>query len=80
MSNKFNENKEKSIKILNLFLVLFTIIIALSSMFRMYMYQMEFGLTYLRIFVYIILITELLTFIPIIKYIFNEKFDFLNGV
>ena len=78
LSNKFNENKEKSIKILNLFLVLFTIIIALSSMFRMYMYQMEFGLTYLRIFVYIILITELLTFIPIIKYIFNEKFDFLK--
>lgn len=78
LSNKFNENKEKSIKILNLFLVLFTIIIALSSMLRMYMYQMEFGLTYLRIFVYVILITELLTFIPIIKYIFNEKFDFLK--
>ena len=78
LSNKFNENKEKSIKILNLFLVLFTIIIALSSMLRMYMYQMEFGLTNLRIFVYVILITELLTFIPIIKYIFNEKFDFLK--
>lgn len=78
LSNKFNENKEKSIKILNLFLVIFTIIIALSSMYRMYMYQMEFGLTYLRMFVYIILITEILTFIPIIKYIFNEKFDFLK--
>lgn len=78
VSNKFNENKEKSIKILNLFLVIFTVIIALSSMYRMYMYQMEFGLTYLRMFVYIILITELLTFIPIVIYIFNEKFDFLK--
>ncbi len=78
LSNKFNENKEKSIKILNLFLVIFTVIIALSSMYRMYMYQMEFGLTYLRMFVYIILITELLTFIPIVIYIFNEKFDFLK--
>ena len=78
ISNKFNENKEKSIKILNLFLVIFTVIIALSSMYRMYMYQMEFGLTYLRMFVYIILITELLTFVPIIIYIFNEKFDFLK--
>lgn len=78
ISNKFNENKERSIKILNLFLVIFTVIIALSSMYRMYMYQMEFGLTYLRMFVYIILITELLTFIPIIIYIFNEKFDFLK--
>lgn len=78
LSNKFNENKEKSIKILNLFLVIFTIIIAISSMYRMYMYQMEFGLTYLRMFVYIILITEILTFAPIIIYIFNEKFDFLK--
>ena len=78
LSNKFNENKEKSIKILNLFLGIFTVIIALSSMYRMYMYQIEFGLTYLRMFVYIILITELLTFIPIVIYIFNEKFDFLK--
>ena len=78
LSNKFNENKEKSIKILNLFLVIFTIIIAISSMYRMYMYQMEFGLTYLRMFVYIILITEILTFAPIIIYIFNEKFDFMK--
>ena len=78
LSNKFNENKEKSIKILNLFLVIFTIIIAMSSMYRMYMYQMEFGLTYLRMFVYIILITEILTFIPISIYIFDDKFDFLK--
>ena len=78
LSNKFNENKEKSIKILNLFLVIFTIIIALSSMYRMYMYQTEFGLTYLRMFVYIILITEILTFVPITIYIFYEKFDFMK--
>ena len=78
LSNKFNENKEKGIKILNLFLVIFTIIIAISSMYRMYMYQMEFGLTYLRMFVYIILITEILTFAPITIYIFNEKFDFMK--
>lgn len=78
LSNKFNENKEKSIKILNLFLVIFTIIIAISSMYRMYMYQTEFGLTYLRMFVYIILITEILTFVPITIYIFYEKFDFMK--
>lgn len=78
LSNRFNENKEKSIKILNLLLVIFTIIIAISSMYRMYMYQMEFGLTYLRMFVYIILITEILTFIPITIYIFYEKFDFMK--
>lgn len=78
LSNKFNENKEKSIKILNLFLVIFTIVIAISSMYRMYMYQTEFGLTYLRMFVYIILITEILTFVPITIYIFYEKFDFMK--
>ena len=78
LSNKFNENKEKSIKLLNLFLVIFTIIIAISSMYRMYMYQTEFGLTYLRMFVYIILITEILTFAPIIIYIFYEKFDYMK--
>lgn len=78
VSNRFNENKEKIIKILNLLLVIFTIIIAISSMYRMYMYETEYGLTYLRIFVYIILITEILVFIPITIYIFNEKFDFMK--
>ena len=48
--------KEKNIKILNLMLVVFTIIIAISSMYRMHIYEMEYGLTYLIMLVYIILI------------------------
>lgn len=78
ISNKYNENKEKIIKILNLLLVIFTIIIVMSSLYRMYMYEMEYGLTYLRAFVYIILLTELAIFIPTIMYIFNIKFDFIK--
>lgn len=78
VSNKYNEHKEKIIKLLNLLLVLFTIIIAISSMYRMYMYEMEYGLTYLRTFVYVILFTEIIAFIPVIVYIFNEKFDFMK--
>ncbi len=78
ISNKFNSNKEKIIKILNIFLVIFTIIIILSSMFRMYMYETEYGLTYLRTFVYIILLTELAIFVPTTIYILNEKFDFIK--
>lgn len=78
LSNKFNSKKEKIIKVLNIFLVIFTIIIVLSSMFRMYMYEMEYGLTYLRTFVYIILLTELAIFVPTTIYIFNEKFDFIK--
>jgi hypothetical protein len=78
VSNRYNEKKENIIKILNLLLVLFTIIIAISSMYRMYMYETEYGLTYLRTFVYIILITEIIAFIPIIIYILNEKFDYIK--
>lgn len=78
ISNKYNENKEKIIKILNIFLVVFTIIIVLSSMYRMNMYEMEYGLTYLRTFVYIILLAELIVFIPTIVYIFNAKFDLIK--
>ena len=78
ISDKYNVNKEKSIKILNLFLVIFTCIIAISSMYRMHMYEMEYGLTYLRVFVYIILATEIISFVPIIIHIFNEKFDFIK--
>lgn len=76
IANRCNEKEEKIIKILNLLLIIFTIIIAISAIYRMYMYETEFGLTYLRIFVYIILSTEILAFIPIIVYIFNKKFDF----
>ena len=78
VSSRYNKKRDNKIKILNLLLVIFTIIIALSSMYRMYAYQMEYGLTYLRSFVYIILITEIIAFIPIIKYILNEKFDFIK--
>lgn len=42
------------------------------------MYEIEFGLTYLRTFVYIILTTEIIAFIPIIVYIFNKRFDFIK--
>lgn len=78
ISNRYNEKREKIIKILNLLLVLFTIIIAISAIYRMHMYEMEYGLTYLRTFVYIILVTEIISFIPVIAYIFNEKFDFIK--
>lgn len=78
IANKYNKKQEKIIQILSLLLIVFTIIIAMSSMYRMYLYETEYGLTYLRMFVYIILITELVTFIPVIVYIFNRKFDFMK--
>lgn len=78
VSNKHSKNNDKFIKILNIFLVVFNFIIIISSMYRMHMYEAEFGLTYLRIFVYIILFTEIAVFIPTIVYIFNTKFDFIK--
>ncbi len=80
ISNKNNNRREKSIKILNIILIIFTVIIALSSIYRMYMYSTEYGLTYSRIFVFIILATELVTFVPTIIYMFNQKFDLLKWV
>lgn len=78
ISNKNNQKREDLIKILNILLIIFTMIIVLSSMYRMYMYETEYGLTYLRSFVYIILATELIALIPTIIYIFNAKFDLLK--
>ena len=78
VSNRYNDKKEKIIKVLNLLLIFFTVIIAISSMYRMYMYEIEYGLTYLRFFVYVILFTEIIAFIPIIIYILNEKFDYIK--
>lgn len=80
ISNQYNENREKSIKVLNIFLVIFTVIIDISSMYRMYMYETEFGLTYLRTFSYIVILTEIVTFIPIVKYILDKKFDFIKWI
>lgn len=77
-SNKHSENNDKFTKILSIFLVIFNFIIVISSMYRMHMYEAEFGLTYLRAFVYIILFTEIAVFIPTIVYIFNTKFDFVK--
>lgn len=78
LSNKYSKDKETYIKILKLFLVFFTIVIVICSMQRMYMYEMEYGLTYLRAFVYMILLTELAIWIPTTISIFNTKFDFVK--
>lgn len=78
VSNKYNQDREKLIQFLSLLLIIFTVIIAMSSMYRMYLYETEYGLTYLRMFVYVILLTELACFIPMIAYIFKNKFDFMK--
>lgn len=64
------KQEEKLNTILKIILVIFTILIIISAAFRMHLYEKEYGYTYLRLFVYFILITESLVLLPILmKYI-----------
>lgn len=69
---KITINKTNISKVL---LVFFTIVIIISAMFRMYLYEQEYGYTYLRIFVYFILITEIFVLIPIIIKVLGKKIN-----
>ena len=46
----------------------------------MILYEQEYGYTYLRLFVYFILITELIITIPVIAYILGKKIDLLKTI
>lgn len=69
----------KYTKFMNILLAIFTIVMIISSFVRMNMYETEFGYTFLRLMVYIILITELLMIIPTIIYICNKKINLLKS-
>ena len=69
---------KKYVKVMNVLLALFTIIILVSSVIRMHLYEKEYGYTFLRIMVYFIQITELILILPTIVYIIKEKFPILK--
>lgn len=76
-----NEESPSSIRLkktLEILLILFTIVIIASSFIRMYLYEHAFGYTHLRLFVYVILITELISMLPVIVYILGAKFNLLK--
>ena len=74
-TTKFTENYTK---VMNLFLIIFTVVMICSSFLRMYLYEQEFGYTFLRLMVYFILATELILTIPTVVYIFNKKIKLLK--
>ena len=79
--NNKQENSEKIkkyIKIMNVTLAIFTIIILITSVLRMRLYEQEYGYTFLRIMVYWVQITELILIIPTIIYILKENFKIFN--
>lgn len=75
-----SNNKEKNVenkytKIMNVLMAIFTIIIAVSAFMRMNLYEREYGYTFLRLMVYVILVTEMIMIIPTIVYIIKGKFN-----
>ena len=74
-NNKENDVKNKYTKIMNVLMSIFTIIIAVSAFMRMSLYEREYGYTFLRLMVYVILITEIIMIIPTIIYIVRGKFN-----
>lgn len=65
------QNKDEFVKTLKTLLIIFTIVIVISAMFRMHLYEQEYGYTYLRLFVYFILVTEILILIPILMNVYG---------
>jgi len=74
------KEQEKSVytKIMNILLAIFTLIILVSSFMRMHLYEQAFGYTFLRLMVYVILITEAILMIPTVMYILKPKMDLLK--
>ena len=62
------------IKTMNVFLALFTVVILVTSIIRMQLYEEQYGYTFLRIMVYMTQITELILIIPTLVYIVKDKF------
>lgn len=60
---------------MNLCLAVFTLIILFSSFYRMYLYEQEYGYTFLRLMVYFVLITEVMLIIPTVMYILDMKIN-----
>lgn len=80
-ANKRETSKAVNIytKIMNLFLIIFTVIMICSSFLRMYLYEQEFGYTFLRLMVFFILVTELILIVPTIAYVFTKKVKLLKS-
>lgn len=70
--------KNRYTMIMQLLLAAFTIIIVFSSGYRMYLYENEFGYTFLRLMVYAILATELIAMVPTIIFILKEKINIIK--
>ena len=69
-----NTKESKYIKGMNLFMVLLTFLIIISSFYRMVLYEQVYGYTLLRVGVFLILFQEVILLIPTILYILKKDF------
>ena len=76
ISKKSKENKMTNH--LSSLMVLLTFIIICSSFYRMYLYDIAYGYTVLRLLVYASLITEAILLIPTVFYIYDSKVKILK--
>ncbi len=74
-----SQKYEQYQKVMNIFLIIFTVIIIISAFFRMNLYEQKYGYTYLRLFVYYILTTEIIYMIPLTVYILRKKIDLIKS-
>lgn len=58
---------------------LFTQIIIISAFYRMFLYEQAYGYTYLRLFVYFILMAEFLFMLPTMWYTLGKKVNLLKA-
>lgn len=77
--NEMSDKTKKYTKIMNVIMAIFTFIIAISAFMRMYLYEKEFGYTFQRLMVYVILLTEMIMIIPTIIYIVKGKINLFKS-
>ena len=73
----YNEDKVnvRFFKIISLLIIGLTFVIIISSFMRMNLYESHYGYTFLRLLVYIVLITEIIMLIPTVIYILRDNYN-----
>ncbi|MCI8620656.1 MAG: DUF4173 domain-containing protein [Clostridia bacterium] len=77
---KKSENEDEKginryINIMCVIMIIFTMVILVSSGVRMYYYESAYGYTFLRLLVYSVLVVEAVLLVPTVAYVLNAKIN-----
>ena len=78
VTKKVKEKDNGYIKISSLIMVFLTLIIIISSFMRMNLYEAAYGYTFLRLTVYLTLITEIILLLPTVFYIIKDNINIVK--